>query len=174
MGWNRRYAIASYLRSGQQPSLIMLLHHRSPSLSLRSAVCLLRFKSPAVNCRRIIATTILRGKAVRRSVAVFIYALLLAATVQARVDTIPHFLISITDILELISVVVFMFLIDHAARLLRPVTIVSIIAQQESGRELPIHRAERPRPGVTVPARLAAWPNSRHPRAPRIYPDRKA
>lgn len=79
---------------------------------------------------RIIATALLRETAIRRSVAVFIYALLLAAAVKARVDTIPHFLVSVTGILGLISVVVFMFLIDHAARLLRPVNILGIVARQ--------------------------------------------
>jgi uncharacterized membrane protein len=79
---------------------------------------------------RIIATTLLRDKVIRRSVALFIYALLLAVAVKSRVDTIPHFLVSLMGILGLISVVAFMFLIDYAARLLRPVSIVWRLAQQ--------------------------------------------
>ena len=66
---------------------------------------------------------------IRLSVGVFTYALLLAVAVKARIDTIPQFLISITGMLALISVAVFLFLIDHAAKLLRPVTIVTRIAQ---------------------------------------------
>ncbi len=83
---------------------------------------------------RIIATALLRDNAIRGSVAVFVYALLLAIAVKTRVDTIPRFLVSMTGILGLFSVVVFMFLIDHAARLLRPVNVVWRIAQQ--GRQV--------------------------------------
>jgi uncharacterized membrane protein len=83
---------------------------------------------------RIIATALLRDNAIRGSVAVFVYALLLAIAVKTRVDTIPHSLVSMTGILGLLSVLVFMFLIDHAARLLRPVNIVWRIAQQ--GRQV--------------------------------------
>src|SRR5580704_5254367 len=69
---------------------------------------------------RIIATTLLRDNVIRGSVAVFVYALLLAVAVKTRVDTIPRSLVSMTAILGLLSVLVFMFLIDHAARSLRP------------------------------------------------------
>jgi uncharacterized membrane protein len=79
---------------------------------------------------RIIATALLRDNAIRGSVAVFIYALLIAIAVKTRVDTIPRSLVSMTGILGLLSVLLFMFLIDHAARLLRPVSIVWRIAQQ--------------------------------------------
>jgi uncharacterized membrane protein len=79
---------------------------------------------------RIIATTLLRDNVIRGSVAVFVYALLLAVAVKTRVDTIPRSLVSMTAILGLLSVLVFMFLIDHAARLLRPINIVWRIAQQ--------------------------------------------
>lgn len=79
---------------------------------------------------RIIATALLRDNAIRGSVAVFVYALLIAIAVKTRVDTIPRSLVSMTGILGMLSVLVFMFLIDHAARLLRPVNIVWRIAQQ--------------------------------------------
>src|SRR5262245_38213129 len=79
---------------------------------------------------RIIATTLLRDRGIRGSVALFVYALLLAIAVKTRIDTIPRFLVSMMGILGLTSVIVFMFLIDHAARLLRPVNIVWRIAQQ--------------------------------------------
>ncbi len=79
---------------------------------------------------RIIATALLRDNAIRGSVAIFVYALLLAVAVKARVEMIPRSLVSMTGVLGLFSVLVFMFLIDHAARLLRPVNIVWRIAQQ--------------------------------------------
>jgi len=78
---------------------------------------------------RVIATMLLRDRAIRLSVGVFTYALLLAVAVKARIDAIPQSLISITGVLALISVIVFLFLIDHAAKLLRPVTIVTRIAE---------------------------------------------
>jgi uncharacterized membrane protein len=79
---------------------------------------------------RIIATALLRDKAIRRSVGLFVYTLLLAIGIKARVDTIPHSLESVLGILGLTNVLVFMFLIDYAARLLRPISIVWRIANQ--------------------------------------------
>jgi len=86
---------------------------------------------------RIIVTALLPEKTIRRSVAVFISALLLAGAVKSRVDTIPHFLISVTAILGLVSVVVFMFLSDHAARLLRPVKRARVADTQGMGGASP-------------------------------------
>jgi len=79
---------------------------------------------------RIIATALLRDRVMRGSVALFVYALLLAIAVKGRVDTVPRSLVSLTAVLGLLSVLVFMFLIDYAARLLRPVSIVWRIARQ--------------------------------------------
>ena len=79
---------------------------------------------------RIIATMLLRDKAIRRSVGLFVYVLLLAVAVKTRVDTAPASLVSLTGILAVVSVIVFMFLIDYAARLLRPISVVWQIAQQ--------------------------------------------
>ena len=79
---------------------------------------------------RIIATTLLRDSGIRWSVALFVYALASAVAVKSRVDAIPHSFVSLAGIVGLSSVVVFLFLIDHAARLLRPVSIVGRIAQQ--------------------------------------------
>jgi|SoiMethySBSTD1v2_1073268.scaffolds.fasta_scaffold03473_10 uncharacterized membrane protein len=79
---------------------------------------------------RIIATMLLRDRAIRWSVGLFAYALLLSIGVKSRVDTVPRFLVSLVGILALASVIVFMFLIDHAARLLRPVNIVWRLAKQ--------------------------------------------
>ncbi|HTY70683.1 MAG TPA: DUF2254 domain-containing protein [Alphaproteobacteria bacterium] len=79
---------------------------------------------------RIIATMLLRDKPIRRSVAMFVYTLMLAAAVSTRPDTIPRFLVSLVGLLGIVELVVFMFLIDYAARLLRPVSIVVRIAQR--------------------------------------------
>ncbi|HEY7187625.1 MAG TPA: DUF2254 family protein, partial [Vicinamibacterales bacterium] len=78
---------------------------------------------------RIIATMLLRDNVIRWSVGLFAYVLLLAVGVKARVDTTPQSIVSIMGALTLTSVIVFMFLIDHAARLLRPINILSRIAR---------------------------------------------
>src|SRR5579872_5901724 len=64
---------------------------------------------------RIIATTLLRDSGIRWSVALFVYALASAVAVKSRVDVIPHSFVSLMGIVGLSSVVVFLFLIDHAA-----------------------------------------------------------
>src|SRR3954451_2024244 len=79
---------------------------------------------------RIIATTLLRDNVIRFTVGLFIYALLLAFAVKVREETMPHFLESLMGILAIVGMVAFLFLIDYAARLLRPVSIVWRVAQQ--------------------------------------------
>ena len=97
---------------------------------------------------RIIATALLRDKAIRRAVGLFVYTLLLAIAVKARAADISHSLISLTGLLGLLNVVVFLFLIDYAARLLRPVAIVWRIAQ----RGLAVIEDVYPDPIPAVPA----------------------
>jgi uncharacterized membrane protein len=81
---------------------------------------------------RIIATTLLRDKAIRRSVALFVYTLLLAVAVKSRVDTIPHSLVSLMASWDWAAWWCSCSLIDHAARCC-PVSIVWRIAQQGLG-----------------------------------------
>jgi uncharacterized membrane protein len=102
---------------------------------------------------RIIATTLLRDTAIRWSIALFVYSLLLAIGVKSRIDTVPHSLVSLMGILGLVSVVAFLFLIDHAARLLRPVSIVSRIARQ--GRKVIDDVYPRPIAAAPVPTPAA-------------------
>jgi uncharacterized membrane protein len=79
---------------------------------------------------RIIATTLLRDKTIRRIVAMFTYTLLLSVAVKSRVETVPHFLASLAAVLGLFCVVAVLFLVDYVARLLRPVTIVWRVGEQ--------------------------------------------
>jgi uncharacterized membrane protein len=79
---------------------------------------------------RIIATMLLRDKPIRRAVALFVYTLMLAAAVNSRPETMPRFIVSLVGILGILQLVVFVFLIDYAARLLRPVSIVVRLAEQ--------------------------------------------
>jgi len=83
---------------------------------------------------RIIATTLLRDKTIRRIVALFTYTLLLSVAVKSRVGTIPHFLGSLAVALGLFSVVAVLFLVDYSARLLRPVAVIWRVG--EEGRKV--------------------------------------
>jgi len=107
---------------------------------------------------RIIATTLLRDSTIRRIVALFTYTLLLAVAVKTRIDSVPHFLVSLVGILGLFSVVAALFLIDYAARLLRPVAIVWSVG--EEGRK--VIESVYPTP--------AAGPEARKPARERLGP----
>jgi uncharacterized membrane protein len=113
---------------------------------------------------RIIATTLLRDNVIRCIVGMFVYGLLLAIGARNRLETVPHFIVSVAAIWGLISTVAFLFLIDYAARLLRPVTIVWHVGQQgikviESVYSNPIDEPRvtmRPRQDLGPPARAVA------------------
>ncbi|HVJ33784.1 MAG TPA: DUF2254 domain-containing protein [Terriglobia bacterium] len=74
---------------------------------------------------RIIATTLLRDNAIRFTVGLFVFSLLFAAGVLARQDTaIPQGVAGLAGLLGFGSIIAFLYLIDHAARMLRPVSII--------------------------------------------------
>jgi uncharacterized membrane protein len=74
---------------------------------------------------RIIATTLLRDNAIRTVVGVFVFTLAYCVRVLARMDdTVNQLDVFVAGILGTGSVMVFLYLIDYAARLLRPVSIV--------------------------------------------------
>ena len=79
---------------------------------------------------RIIATTLLRDNVIRCTVGLFTYTLLLAMAVRIREETISSTFASLAGLLAVACVIAFLFLIDHAARLLRPVSIVWRLAEQ--------------------------------------------
>ena len=84
---------------------------------------------------RIIATTLLRDNVIRFTVGFFVFTLVFALRVLSRMDEMVHqFNTWIAVILGMFSMMVFLFLIDYAARLLRPVTIVQRVGN--SGVEL--------------------------------------
>ncbi len=74
---------------------------------------------------RIIATTLLRDNAIRLTVGYFVFTMLFSVRVLTRMGetSVPQFNAFVAGILALISVAVFLHLIDYAARLLRPVAI---------------------------------------------------
>jgi uncharacterized membrane protein len=80
---------------------------------------------------RIIATTLLRNNAIRFTVGYFVFTLLFTLRVLTRMgDEVVHqFNTFIASMLGLVSLVVFLYLIDYAARLLRPVSLVQRVGQ---------------------------------------------
>jgi uncharacterized membrane protein len=84
---------------------------------------------------RIIATTLLRDNVIRFTVGLFVFTLLFAIGTVARIETnVPHLVMWVSAILGLGSLMAFLFLIDYAARLLRPVSIVWLVG--EKGRSV--------------------------------------
>lgn len=80
---------------------------------------------------RIIATTLMRDNAIRFTVSYFIFTLLFAIRVLGKMggETVHQFNLFIAGVLGLGSIVVFLYLIDYAARFLRPVSIVQRVGE---------------------------------------------
>ena len=79
---------------------------------------------------RVIATTLLRDNVVRYSVGLFVFALIFSVMALNRMEDKVHDLVTfITGCLGIATIVVFLFLIDYAARLLRPVSILARVAE---------------------------------------------
>jgi len=80
---------------------------------------------------RIIATTLLRDNAIRFTVGYFVFTLLFTVRTLTRMggEIVHQFNTFIALTLGLLSVVVFLYLIDYAARFLRPVSIVKRVGE---------------------------------------------
>lgn len=80
---------------------------------------------------RIIATTLLRDNVVRYTVGLFVFALVFAIMALNRVETTINEIVPLLcAALGLISIAAFLFLIDYAARLLRPVSILAHVGNE--------------------------------------------
>lgn len=80
---------------------------------------------------RIIATTLLRDNTIRLIVALFVLTLAFGVGTLARAqNTVPYLLVTVAVFLAGASTVAFIYLIDYAARLLRPVSIVWRLGQE--------------------------------------------
>jgi uncharacterized membrane protein len=80
---------------------------------------------------RIIATILLRDKTVRGIVALFMLTVMFGMGVVARIDGhVPYLLLTIALVLCAASIVAFLYLIDYAARLLRPISIIWRVGEQ--------------------------------------------
>jgi uncharacterized membrane protein len=80
---------------------------------------------------RIIATTLLRDNAIRFTVGYFVFTLLFAMRVLTRMggEMVHQFNTFIAAIFGMVSIVVFLYLIDYAARFLRPVSIAKRVGE---------------------------------------------
>ena len=73
---------------------------------------------------RVIATTLLRDNVIRLTTGLFIFSLLFAIGAVSRIEIeMPRLVVWIASFLGLVSMAAFLFLIDHAARFMRPVSI---------------------------------------------------
>jgi len=81
---------------------------------------------------RIIATTLLRDNVVRYSVGLFVFTLVFSVSALNRLGTASGFhLVTFTiSLLGVASMATFLLLIDYAARLLRPVSVVARVAAE--------------------------------------------
>ena len=80
---------------------------------------------------RIIATTLLRDNTIRCVVGYLVFSWLFAARLLMRMggETVDQFNSFIAGVLGLVSVTAFLYLIDYAARLLRPISIVERVGK---------------------------------------------
>ncbi len=102
---------------------------------------------------RIIATLLLRDNVVRGSVGLFVFTLVFAVMALNRLDrTVSEIVSLLTAVLAIACMAMFLFLIDYAARLLRPVSIlarvgdegVSVIQAVYPDPATAAHEGERP------------------------------
>lgn len=79
---------------------------------------------------RIIATTLLCNNVVRYTVGLFVFSFVFAIQTVNRVEiAVPQLLVFLTGFLGFTCLAAFLFLIDYAARLLRPVSLVQNVGE---------------------------------------------
>jgi len=80
---------------------------------------------------RIIATILLRNNVVRYSVGLFVFTLVFAVgALNRQVETVHEVVATVAGILGVACIADFLFLIDYAARLLRPVAVVARVGDE--------------------------------------------
>lgn len=114
---------------------------------------------------RIIATTLLRDDTLRLIVALFILTSAFNLGTLTRTQTsVPYLLLTIALVLGALSLIAFLYLIDYAARLLRPVSIVwrigeqglTVIDEVYPAKIKGIHSPSPPRPPMGEADRIVA------------------
>lgn len=80
---------------------------------------------------RIIATTLLRDNTIRSVIALFVLTFTFNLGVFARTrHDVPYLIFTVGLLLTIVSVAAFLYLIDYAARLMRPVAIVWLLGER--------------------------------------------
>ena len=83
---------------------------------------------------RIIATTLLRDNVIRYTVGLFVFTFIFAIKALNRLETtVSQLVIFLTGLFGLLCIICFLFLIDYAARLLRPVSLVRRVGEDGLG-----------------------------------------
>ena len=110
---------------------------------------------------RIIATTLLRDNTIRFTVSYFIFTLLFAVRVLNRMggEIVYQFHTFIVSVLGVVSIVVFLYLIDYAARFLRPVSIVARVGEAGIALIQSIYPEATTRPRPVESSRRPASPD---------------
>ena len=82
---------------------------------------------------RIIATTLLRDNVVKYTVGLFIFTFLFALSALNRIESsVPQLVMFIASGLGIICFAAFLYLIDYASRLLRPISILARVSNSGS------------------------------------------
>ena len=110
---------------------------------------------------RIISTILLRNNVIRGTVGLFMFALLFAIGTQNRLDAqVDQLSLFIAGLLCLSSFAAFLFLIDYASRLLRPISILTHVANDGLAVIESVYPVASMGPGLEAqPARFQAAPN---------------
>ena len=102
---------------------------------------------------RIIATTLLRDNVVRYSVGLFVFTLVFAVgALNRQVETVHELVATVTGVLGVACIADFLFLIDYAARMLRPVSVVASVGDEGMAMINVVY----PDPATAVPPEVAA------------------
>ena len=108
---------------------------------------------------RIIATILLRDNMIRFTVGWFVFSLGFAVRVLTRMDETAHQLDTfVAAILGTISIMVFLFLIDYAARLLRPVSLAARVGRMGIDVIEDVYPQATTRPRPATPSRELGLP----------------
>src|SRR4051812_35751928 len=79
---------------------------------------------------RIIATTLLRNDVVRYTVGLFIFSMMFMLSAQNKLDNGVHQLVLfVATMLGILSFAAFFYLIDYASRLLRPISLLTLVGK---------------------------------------------
>jgi len=108
---------------------------------------------------RIIATILLRDNMIRFTVGWFVFGLGFALRVLTRMgETVPQLDTFVAAILGMVSIMVFLFLIDYAARLLRPVSLAARVGQMGIDVIEDVYPQATTRPRPATPSRVLGAP----------------